>query len=55
MQRIIKEFEFFFFYETALHYAANGRNSTIIKILLENGANPDISNNQGEKPAINVQ
>lgn len=53
IKKVFFKIYIFFIHETALHYAARGRNKKIIKILLENGANPEIANNQGIKPAIN--
>lgn len=50
MQEIKAEFNFFFFYATALLLAARGNNTKIIKLLLDNGANPDITDNSGNKP-----
>ena len=50
MRKIKEEFTLIFIYETAIWMAARVSNMKIIKILLENGADPEIADNSGKKP-----
>lgn len=38
-------------FRTALHWAAKRGYEDIVRLLLQNGANPDVTNNEGQKPA----